>query len=120
MPVVPRSLTHANVSLRLRFHERAKLEASIGSDKSGTLTDNVNRRGGCLGAAELALIFRRAGRNLYRAPAYAVFEIENIQKIIRFIARQVRQQRAVKNDRLPGEDIDHRPDIVGFDLETVP
>ena len=64
-------------------------------------------------------IFRRPARNLDRAPADAVLEIEKIKKIVRFIARQVRHQATVKNNRLPGEDIDHRPDIVGFDLEGI-
>jgi hypothetical protein len=68
----------------------------------------------------LTPIFRRPGRKLDRAPAYAVFEIENIEKIIRFVARQVGHQITVNNNRLPGEDIDNRPNIVGFDLETVP
>lgn len=84
-------------------------------------TNALPRRGpGQQPLNRLVFIFRWSAPNLDEAPAHGVFEIEKIEKIIGFVARQIRHQITVQNYRLPSKNIDHRPHVVGFDLEIIP
>ena len=59
------------------------------------MPDQQLRRGTGQQVLTLVFIFRWSAPNLDEAPAHGVFQIENIKKIVRFIALQMRHQITV-------------------------